>query len=924
MLNIMQEYSNHLKEIFENSYDYIYIHDKMGNIIDVNDMVLRNLGYTKEEILDMKVTDFLVEEIVSDVSIAIKETMDTGIVNKTKTYKVRKKDGNFIYVESNAIPLKKDGQIYAILGIGHDITEFKEVELKISESELKLKEKNDELSALNKLISLGNESMDLQEFLKKSYDQVLDIVGFDRGGVYLYNPETQHNVLVLHKNVHPDFITAVEDVDISKDLFSKVFDKIKPYYIEDFSEFMENSKKLGVYSAIIVPLRSKDKYVGSLNIASPVHQGLSQNKLELLVAIGKQMGIIIQKFKSEKLLKESEEKFRTLSEQSMMGIGILQDYELKYANNRLASILGLVKEEMKGIDFQGLLQMIHPEDREKVIKQVQRRKDRTQDTITFYHFRAFKKTGELVWVEVYSKIIKYQGERASLLTFLDITDMKMAELKLIESEEKFRTLFEKANDGILLADNETGQIFTGNIKICEMLGYTLEELKNKSFGDLHTKESLSYIDEQFEEEQSEIVPDVNDIPMKRKDGSIFYCNVNSSKIELAGTSYFMGIFRDITERKNAEQKLKESEEKFRNIAEQSFMGIVIVQKGVFKYMNKAMSKISGYSIEEMLTWSSKEMVQMIHPEDVKLILKRLQSNIDSNMGPFSSNAFRIINKNGEVRWLEDYTTRIIYQGEQANLISVIDITDRKEAEQLIIEENRRLLELHELRKDLITRVSHELKTPMTSIYGANQILIKLYMDQIGEEAQKYIEIGHRGSLRLKQLIDNLLDISRLDAKRIDLKLQKENLIDLLIDTVKDMNYLATNRQLKMKLDLPNEAYIEIDRLRFRQVLSNIILNAIKNTPKEGEILINLLEKTEYVDIQVKDTGVGITEKEKEKLFEKFGKIERYGMDLGVDIEGSGLGLYISKEIVELHGGQILMESEGRNKGTTFTIRLFKK
>lgn len=111
MLSIKQEYSNHLEEIFENSYDYIYIHDRMGNIIDVNDMVLRNLGYTKEEIIDMKVTDFLVEEIVSDVSMAIKETMDTGIVNKTKTYKVRKKDGNFIYVESNAIPLKKDGQI---------------------------------------------------------------------------------------------------------------------------------------------------------------------------------------------------------------------------------------------------------------------------------------------------------------------------------------------------------------------------------------------------------------------------------------------------------------------------------------------------------------------------------------------------------------------------------------------------------------------------------------------------------------------------------------------------------------------------------------------------------------------------------------------------------------------------------------------
>lgn len=178
------------------------------------------------------------------------------------------------------------------------------------ESENELKEKNMELSALNRIIALGDESRSLQEFLEKSYDQILDIVGFDRGGVYLYNPETQHNKLVLHKNVHTDFIAAVEDVDISEGLFAQVFDKNNPYYIEDFSEFIANSKELGVYSAAIIPLRSKDKYVGSLNIGSPVHQTLSQNELELLVAIGKQMGSIIQKFESEKLLKESEEKYR--------------------------------------------------------------------------------------------------------------------------------------------------------------------------------------------------------------------------------------------------------------------------------------------------------------------------------------------------------------------------------------------------------------------------------------------------------------------------------------------------------------------------------------------------------------------------------------------------------------------------------------
>ncbi len=175
---------------------------------------------------------------------------------------------------------------------------------------IEAKERSEALSVLNKIITLGNESTTLQEFLEKSYDHLLDVVSFDRGGIYLYDPETHHNTLVLHKNVHPDFITAVKDVDISEGLFSKVFDKNNPFYIEDFSKFMEDSKKLGVHSAAIVPLRSKDEYVGSMNVASSSHQDLSQYELELLVAIGKQMGIIIQKFESEKLLKESEEKYR--------------------------------------------------------------------------------------------------------------------------------------------------------------------------------------------------------------------------------------------------------------------------------------------------------------------------------------------------------------------------------------------------------------------------------------------------------------------------------------------------------------------------------------------------------------------------------------------------------------------------------------
>ncbi|MFX1530321.1 MAG: PAS domain-containing protein [Promethearchaeota archaeon] len=225
-------------------------------------------------------------------------------------------------------PIKDlDNNIIAVVESTLDITEKKIAEQKVEE-------RSEALSTLNKIITLGNESTNLQEFLEKSYDQVLDIVGFDRGGIYLYNPENYHNILVLHKNVHPDFIAAVEDVDVSEGLFSTVFDKNNLLYIEDFSEFMEGSKELGVYSAAIVPLRSKDKYVGSMNLGSPTYQGLSENERELLVAIGKQMGIIIQKFESEKLLKESEEKYRKAYSQT----NLYRDIFAHDINNMLQNI----------------------------------------------------------------------------------------------------------------------------------------------------------------------------------------------------------------------------------------------------------------------------------------------------------------------------------------------------------------------------------------------------------------------------------------------------------------------------------------------------------------------------------------------------------------------------------------------------------
>ncbi|KKN49647.1 hypothetical protein LCGC14_0640770 [marine sediment metagenome] len=1114
-------------DLFEYSLDFLFILDLKGNIIDINNVATETLGYSRREILNMNITEFLLEEEIEQLLNKRKELINIGRISQYHVYSIRKKNGELLYLETHGIPLREEGEIHSILGIGHEITEMKNAERLLKTSEIKYR-------------SLFNQSP-------------YSIFIFDNKG----NLQDSNRNLInkLAEYADEDF-TGKNFIEIIK------YFKNSKQLLQLFSERFKALREGDILDSIEFPLITKKGMKIWLYWESSI----------MRINGDKFIQVIIQDITEKK---ESEEKFHVLFNNSTRGIAYhrviydLQnnpvDYVITDVNTQFEAIVPLKREEVINKRATEVYQ-VENAPYLNIYSKVAASQESTE-------FEAFVPP-----MNAYFKISVISPKKGEFITvFDDITSQKESEQKLKESEEKFRTLFEKANDGILLSDAETWRIFTGNQKICQMLGYSLEEIKNFSLVDLHPKETLHSIDDQFVHKEQEDLSMANDVPMKKKDGSVFYCNVNSSEIELAGRKYIMGIFRDISHRRQAEQKLKESEEKFRTIAEQSLLGIIIIQDGVFKYVNDVVSEIIGYDIqdilnwsqneffnkihpsdvpialkrfqqmqlgemdaflsypyriytksnkvkwidvyskiitfqgknailasiadvtekkeaeqklqeseekyrwisentddlivvydeelnveysneethvrtlgypihklndldfrtslihrddlkqtgeafregfqkgkfkhqirikhkdrqylwfetkgrvlidrnerrkllavsrditeikkaeeklreseekfrtiaeqsfmgiiivqegklkylnkalakmleypfEEMIKWSDKEMAEIVHPDDLEYIQKRLQSNREGTMSQISQNYFRIITKSGEIRWLEDYTSKIIYQGKVANLMSIVDVSNKKEAERLIIEENERLLELNELRKDLITRVSHELKTPMTSIYGSIQILLTIYNKDLSEEVLNYVKIGHRGCLRLKQLIENLLDASRLESKKFELSLLKENLVEIIVDCVEDLNYLVHNRHLLITLDLPDEIQADIDSLRFRQVITNIISNAIKNTPKEGEIFIHIIEDADKIDILIRDTGVGLTKQEQEKLFGKFGKIERYGMDLDVDIEGCGLGLYISKEIIELHKGQILVESEGRNKGSTFTIRLFK-
>jgi signal transduction histidine kinase len=215
-----------------------------------------------------------------------------------------------------------------------------------------------------------------------------------------------------------------------------------------------------------------------------------------------------------------------------------------------------------------------------------------------------------------------------------------------------------------------------------------------------------------------------------------------------------------------------------------------------------------------------------------------------------------------------------------------------------------------------------LKTPLVSVFASSELLLDVYGKDLGKDVLELIQMIQKGGKRLDYLVNNLLDVTKIEYNKFKLEKESMDISAIIKDCSEEMKYLIKKRKLNLILEIPKEIYLDIDRLRLEQVITNLLLNAIKNTPPSGNITISLSKEIECVEISVSDTGIGLTEEEMDILFTRFGKIERYGDGLEyIDIQGSGLVLFISKEIIELHGGNIRAESEGRNKGSKFSISL---
>jgi PAS domain S-box-containing protein len=374
---------------------------------------------------------------------------------------------------------------------------------------------------------------------------------------------------------------------------------------------------------------------------------------------------------------------------------------------------------------------------------------------------------------------------------------------------------------------------------------------------------------------------------------------------------YIGTVSDITERIISQKRLKESEKEFRLLFKNTVDAIIWVDINTKKIVrcNKAAEKLLERDKNDLI---GSHHLSIHPPEKRDKYKKGFQDNVRGKK--IRTRNVDLYSNSGKTIPTLLTATKVSVGGKKIMQGLFHDIKDIKEAE-------KELKRLNQYKSDFIRRASHELKTPLIAIKGNTELLINRYQSQLDSNVLYHLKEIMEGSERLEEIIRNLLKTANYDINAINPKKSEEDLIFLIKNVVRSLKSLADKRNISINMDLHKNLIVEIEKEEIYEVISNIIINAIKYTNRGGNISIKTEKRDSDVIISVKDSGIGFTAEERELLFQKFGKIERYGKGLDVEIDGTGLGLYISKKIIKSHCGEIWMESKGRNKGSIFYISL---
>ncbi|MBW2411988.1 MAG: PAS domain S-box protein [Deltaproteobacteria bacterium] len=619
-------------------------------------------------------------------------------------------------------------------------------------------------------------------------------------------------------------------------------------------------------------------------------------------------------------LQKSQRRFKTIFKAAPIGIAMAnpEGYFIE-VNRAFAKMLGYRKAEMTGLTF---VDITHPEDREETQKLSNAVR---QGKINSYRSekRYLKKDGQVVCGIIRATAVKdNQGQIQYWLGLVeDISDRRLAEEALEESEKRYRMLFEHAAEGIMVLDLQSGKFRFANPAICKMLGYTAKELTTMGVKDIYPRKELKRVLRKFSEQIEGEKRLAQNIPCLRKDGTLIYVNINSTRVVLDGVECNVGFFQDITKRVTAEEALRESEEKYRNILTNIEEGYFEVDlAGNLVFFNDACCELIGYPADELVGMNNR---QFTSPGTAKKMFKTF-NRVYKTGKPAQIAGFEVITK-GNVKKHMELSASLIKDSEQKAIGFrgiVRDVTARLKSQK---EKERLVSQIQHVQKmesigTLAGGIAHDFNNLLMGFQGnISLMLLDLEDDHPHVEYLKNMESY---VLKGSELTRQILGFARRGKYQV-----KTTNINELLDKSAEM-FSRTKKEITIHKKFQDDLWpVDVDRGQIEQVLLNLFVNAWQAMPAGGEIYIETegvhleddydkpyeIEPGPHVRISVTDTGVGMDEDIQQKIFEPFFTTKAVG-------RGTGMGLASAYGIIKNHNGIINVYSE-KGHGTTFKIYL---
>lgn len=881
----LRESEEKLKTIIETSPDGIATSTLDGKIQFVTEKLVSIFGYAStDELIGRDVMEFIHSSDQEKMGYLINELLNGHLTGPAECLLV-KKDGSLFYAEANANILCDAGKNpIGILYLERNITERKKAEALLRESE---------------------------ERYRLLHDSSLD-------GIMLTAPDGR----IFSANASACHMLGRTEEEIIQAGRNGVVDTTDPNLALAIEERSRTGKFIGELTFI---RKSGEKF--PVELSSSLFTDRDDNTRTSLT-----FHDITERKQAEDKLRESEERYRFLTNNipdiiySLDGEG-----NIVTVNSPAFEHYGYIEQDSKGKPF---LNFVHPEDREIVIGSFLKALEEQRKFTQGLQFRIVAENGFSYWFELNSQARfdnqgQYTGEEGVLR---DITERKLAEEKLINSEASYRRLFEAAKDGILILDAETGVILDVNPFLLEILGSPKEDICGKELWELGFFKDIAANKSNFLELQQKEYIRYEDLPLETTHGRRLNVEFVSNVYEVDHRRVIQCNIRDITERKLTDEKLRESEQTLRNFITNSpdTMYVLDLENHTSKYLNCV--EFCGYPKSTLESPTS--IMFALHPDDLTIVQENWKDMLRASDGEVISCEYRLQRKDGVWEWIQQRMTILARTTEEKPsriLVTLSIVTERKLVEEKIHQLNTELeqrvedrtRELREAQEKLVrheklvvlgqmsSSVGHELRNPLSVINSAIYYL-KMIQPNAAEDVKEYLGIIDQEVRTAEKIITDLLDFSRI--KSVDR--EAVSVSELIRRT---LERFPVPESVAVTIDVPPDLpQVFVDVHHMTQVLGNLTVNACQamTSPTagakiDGQLSLYSTVQNDMINITVKDNGVGISAENMKKIFEPL---------FTTKTKGIGLGLAVSQKLVAANEGRIEVESEA-GKGTSFHVYL---